>query len=75
MHYLLFLSIQFKMLPVCFGYYRYSSFFPRNFRSSPPFTATCKNSTSARCVSAANLLCKDVNIFSKTISFLKQILR
>jgi len=50
-------------------------FFPRNFRSSPLFTATGKTSPSARCVSAGNLLCKDVNIIRKTITFLKQILR
>jgi len=49
-------------------------FFPRSFRSSPLFTATCKNSPSTRSVSAGNILCKDVNMFGKTITFLKQIL-
>jgi hypothetical protein len=29
----------------------------RNFKNSSLFTATCKNSPSARCVSAANRVC------------------
>jgi hypothetical protein len=40
---------------------------PRNFRNSPLFTATSKNSPSARCVSAANCLCNDVSILSNPI--------
>jgi hypothetical protein len=35
---------------------------PRNFRNSSLFTATCKNSPSARCVSAANRVCTDIAI-------------
>jgi hypothetical protein len=47
---------------------------PRNFRNSL-FAATCNNSPSARCVSAANRECKDVSNFRKTITyFLKNIL-
>jgi hypothetical protein len=34
---------------------------PRNFRNSSPFTDTCENSPSARCVSAANRVCKDID--------------
>jgi hypothetical protein len=49
--------------------------FPR-FRNSSLFTATCKDSPSARCVSAVNCVCsKDVDTFRKTIISLKQILR
>jgi len=33
---------------------------PRNFRSSSLFSVTCKISSSAICISAANLVCKDV---------------
>ena len=47
---------------------------PRKFRNSSLFTANCKTSPSARCVSAANRLCKDVDIFRKPINTLKQIL-
>jgi hypothetical protein len=43
----------------------------RNFRNS----CTCKNSPSARCVSAANRVCTDIDIFRKPIISLKQILR
>ena len=48
---------------------------PRNFRNSSLFTATCNNSPSAGYVSAANRLFKDVDIFRKPITSLKQILR
>jgi hypothetical protein len=49
---------------------------PRYFRNSSLFTFIFKNSPPARCVSAANQLCKDAIIFSKPISsFLEQILR
>ena len=34
----------------------------RNFRKSSLFTATCKNSPSAKCVSAASLLCAKTSI-------------
>jgi hypothetical protein len=49
--------------------------FLHNFRNSSLFTATCKNSPCARCVSAANRVCKDVDICRKPIISLKQILR
>ena len=40
------------------------------------FIATCNNNyPSARCVSAANHVCKAVDILRKTITSLKQILR
>jgi hypothetical protein len=45
-----------------------------NFRNPSLLIATCKNSQSAICVSAANQVCKDVSIFRKPITFLKQIL-
>jgi len=49
---------------------------PHNFRNSTLFTAVCKkrkkNSPSTRCVSIANLLRKDVDIFSKTSTSSKQ---
>jgi hypothetical protein len=48
---------------------------PRNFRYSSLITATCNNSPSAGCVSAAKLVCKDVYSFRKHITSLKQILR
>ena len=46
---------------------------PRNFRNLSLFTATCNNSLSARYVPAANLVFKDVYIFGKHITSLKQI--
>jgi len=58
------------VLSFSFEYYWYSSF--RNFSL---LTATCKNSSSDRCFSAANLVCKDVDIFRKTVTSLKLILR
>ena len=45
-----------------------------NFKNSSLFTATCKNSPSARRVSAANHLCEDVGVLRKGISYLEQIL-
>jgi hypothetical protein len=47
----------------------------RNFSNSSLFTATSKNYPSARYVSVANHLCKDVDIIRKPITSLKQILR
>ena len=47
----------------------------RNFRSSSLFPVSCKNSQSARRVAAANLMCKDVDNFTKPITSLKQTLR
>jgi hypothetical protein len=44
-------------------------------RNSSLFTATRKNSPSARCVSAANRVCEDVDMFRKPTVSLKQILR
>jgi small-conductance mechanosensitive channel len=46
---------------------------PRNFRNSCSFTATCKISPSARCVSAANRVCKDIDIIWKPIISVKQV--
>jgi hypothetical protein len=46
----------------------------RNFRNSSLFAATCKNSPSARRVSAADLLCKDVDILRKPVISLKWLL-
>ena len=40
---------------------------PRNFRSSSLFPVTCKISSSAICISAANLVCKDVDICRKPL--------
>jgi hypothetical protein len=48
---------------------------PCNFKNSSLFTATCKTSPSARCVSAANLLCQDVENTSKPTASVRQILR
>jgi hypothetical protein len=48
--------------------------FSRNIRYSFLIAATFKNSPSARCVSVANHVCKDVAIFMKSITFLKHIL-
>jgi hypothetical protein len=48
---------------------------PCNFRNFSLFTANCQNSPSARCVSAANRECTDVDIFRKPVTLLKQILR
>jgi hypothetical protein len=47
----------------------------RNFRNSSLFTANCYNSPSAGCVSAVNHMCKDSDIFRKTINSSKKILR
>jgi len=47
---------------------------PCNFRNSSIFTANYNNSLSARYVSAANLVSKDVGIFRKSITPSKQIL-
>jgi hypothetical protein len=46
----------------------------RNVRNSSLFTVTCTNSPTARCVTAANRVCKDVDIFRKPITSLKQFL-
>jgi hypothetical protein len=43
---------------------------PRNFRISSLFTATCKNSASAECLSAADRVWKDFNVFRKAIASL-----
>ena len=49
---------------------------PLNFRHSSLFTATCNNnSPSARCVSAAHLVCESVDILRKTTKSLKHFLR
>jgi len=40
---------------------------PRNFRSSSLFSVTCKISSSAMCISAANLVCKNVDICRKPL--------
>jgi hypothetical protein len=45
-----------------------------NFRNSCLFTATCHNYPSAECISAASHVCKDVDIFRKPFTSLKQIL-
>ena len=45
-----------------------------NFRNRSLFFATSKNSPTARCVLAANLVYNDVDFFRNTISLLKQIL-
>jgi len=47
--------------------------FPRNFRYSSLFSVTCKNCPSPGCVSAANRVCKNVDIFRKPITSFKQI--
>jgi hypothetical protein len=47
----------------------------RYVRNSSLFTAACENSPSARCVTAANRVCKDTDIFRKPVTSLKQILR
>jgi len=44
-------------------------------KKSSLFTAACKNSPSARCVSVANRVCKDFDIVRKPVASLKQILR
>jgi hypothetical protein len=46
----------------------------RNVRNSPLLTVTCTNSPTARCVTAANRVCKDVDIFRKPVTSLKQFL-
>jgi hypothetical protein len=46
----------------------------RNVRNSSPFTATCENCPTVRCVKAAKLVCKDMDIFRKPINSLRQIL-
>jgi hypothetical protein len=43
----------------------------RNVRNSSLFTAACKNSPSARCVSPANRVCKGTDVFRKPITSLK----
>jgi hypothetical protein len=45
-----------------------------NFRNFSLFTATCKNSPSARRVAAANHFCEDDGVLRKGISYLEQIL-
>jgi hypothetical protein len=45
---------------------------PRNFRNSFLFAATCNNSPSARCVSAAKRVCKDARIFRKYVTYFKK---
>ena len=47
--------------------------FPRNFGKSSLLTDTWRNSPSVRCVSAANHVCKDVDVFRKTMLLLKTI--
>jgi hypothetical protein len=47
----------------------------RNVRNSSLFTATCTNPPTARCVTAANRVCKAADIFRKPVTSLKQILR
>ena len=49
------------------------SFCPPNVRNSLLFTVTCKDSFSARCVSAANIVCRDVDIFRKSLTLLIQV--
>jgi ornithine cyclodeaminase/alanine dehydrogenase-like protein (mu-crystallin family) len=44
----------------------------RNVRNSSLFSATCKNSPPAKCVTAANGVCEDADIFRKTITSLKK---
>ena len=44
----------------------------RNFRNSSLFTAACKNSPSAGCVSAANFVRKHVDIFKKPTASFKE---
>ena len=48
---------------------------PRNFRSSSPFSITRTNCSSAKFISATNLVCKGVDIFLKPFASLIQILR
>jgi hypothetical protein len=45
---------------------------PRNFRNSFLFTATSRNSPPAKRVSAANRVCKDVDIFRKPLLHLNR---
>ena len=59
------------MLPVYFRYSLYSS--SSNFRNSSFFTDIHNNFPSGRGVSDANHVCKDINIFRKHITSLKQI--
>jgi hypothetical protein len=48
---------------------------PHNFRNSFLFIVTCKNTPSARRVSAAKYLCKDVDVSRKVTDSLNQNLR
>jgi hypothetical protein len=45
----------------------------RNFRNTSLFTDTWRNSPSVSCVSAANHVCKDVDVMRKTMLILKTI--
>ena len=47
---------------------------PRNFINLSMLTCTYKTSPFASCVSAANLVCKDVHIFMESVTQMKQIL-
>jgi len=47
---------------------------PFNFRNSCLFTAICHNYPSAEWISAASHVCKDVDIFRKPFTSLKQIM-
>ena len=53
---------------------RVFGFFSRTFRHSSLFTAARNNSPPARCVSAANCVCKDVHVFWKPSTALQQIM-
>ena len=48
---------------------------PHNLRSFSPFSITRTKCPSAKCICAANLVCKDVDIFMKRMTYLIQILR
>jgi hypothetical protein len=60
-------------------YYMYVTYFTLYkhiyFRNSSLFTATCKNSPSARCVTAATRVFKHTDIFRMPTTSLRQILR
>jgi hypothetical protein len=60
------------MLPIYSRYNFYSS--SSNFRNSSLFTDIHNNFPTGRGVSGANHVCKDVNIFRKHVTSLKQIL-
>jgi hypothetical protein len=74
MHYFSFPVIRVlnKMLPIYFRYNLYSS--SSNFRNSSLFTDIHNNSPLGRGVSDANHMHKDINIFRKHVTSLKQIL-